>query len=187
MPLHTPTVDAIFAKLSLAYGHRFLSIWDGFPIDAVKADWGRELACFATEDGAMHHAIVYGLEHLPAARPPDVFEFRAICRRRPDLPGQVKLPDMGKRVVPEVVRAQLAELTTELAGKGPKRLEWARRFVEKFGGEGVALRHTQRHDLALARQILAFEQADKETAARKAEAQRKTDEYLEQGHGQTHP
>lgn len=75
MSLPDAWVDRIFAKLSLVYGHQFLSRWDGMPLADVKADWAHELRGFAQNP----HAIAYALEHLPAGKAPTVLEFRAIC------------------------------------------------------------------------------------------------------------
>lgn len=75
MSLPDAWVDRIFDKLTLVYGHQFLSRWDGLPLDPVKADWAHELRGFAQNPPA----IAYALEHLPPAKPPTVLEFRALC------------------------------------------------------------------------------------------------------------
>ena len=75
MSLPDSWVDRIFDKLTLVYGHQFLSRWDGIEIADVKADWAHELRGFAQNPGA----IAYGLEHLPQGKAPTVLEFRAIC------------------------------------------------------------------------------------------------------------
>lgn len=68
-------VDLIFTKCSLVYGRDFLGRWEGLDIREVKADWERELG------GLLHSpsAVVYGLDHLPADKPPTVLQFRALC------------------------------------------------------------------------------------------------------------
>ncbi len=75
MSLPEAWVDRIFDKLTLVYGHQFLSRWDGLPIADVKANWAQELARFQQNPSA----ISYALENLPPAKPPTVLEFRAIC------------------------------------------------------------------------------------------------------------
>jgi len=40
-------VDSLFARLAARYGAAWLRMWDGIPLDAVKADWAAELAGFA--------------------------------------------------------------------------------------------------------------------------------------------
>lgn len=75
MSLPDAWVERIFDKLTLVYGHQFLSRWDGLKLSDVKADWGRELRGFAQSA----KAIAYGLENLPPSKPPTVLEFRAIC------------------------------------------------------------------------------------------------------------
>lgn len=73
-------VDRIFEKLTMVYGHQFLGRWSGLDLEAVKADWGRELARFQQNPAA----LAYALDNLPANEPPNVLEFRALCNRRPD-------------------------------------------------------------------------------------------------------
>lgn len=75
MSLPDAWVDRIFDKLTLVYGHQFLSRWDGLDLAKVKVDWAHELRGFAQNAGA----IAYGLANLPPAKPPTVLEFRGIC------------------------------------------------------------------------------------------------------------
>jgi hypothetical protein len=75
MSLPDAWIEKIFDKLTLVYGHQFLSRWDGIELAEVKADWAHELRCFAQSP----QVIAYGLENLPPTKPPTVLEFRAIC------------------------------------------------------------------------------------------------------------
>lgn len=79
MSLPESWVDRIFAKLTLVYGHQFLSRWDGLSIADVKADWAHEL------DGYQNNpqAIAFALSNLPPSRAPNVLEFRELCFRAP--------------------------------------------------------------------------------------------------------
>jgi len=174
MPLPLQTVDDIFAKLSLAYGHRFLSIWDGFPLEDVKADWAKELDAFVDKP----EAIAYGLDNLPAGRPPDVFEFRTICRRRPEPARQASLPDMAPRRIPEVLREKIAALKAPRTDGVPERERWARNYVERFGGQGQRLSFNQKQHLAAARRILELRALDDGLSEAKADAQRRSDAAL---------
>lgn len=92
-------VDLIFTKCGLVYGRDFLSRWEGMDIGEVKADWRRELGSFLNDP----QAIKYGLENLPADKPPTVLQFRAVCNRRPDppvamLPAPKPTPEEKERV-----------------------------------------------------------------------------------------
>lgn len=78
MSLPTKWVEALFTKLTLAYGREFLSRWEGIDLSDVKTDWGHELSGFERHP----EAIAYALAHLPI-KPPTVLEFRAICRMAP--------------------------------------------------------------------------------------------------------
>jgi hypothetical protein len=79
MSLPSAWTDKIFAKLMLTYGQRFLGLYSGIDLEAVKADWGHELRGYAQSPQAIKHA----LEHLPVDKAPNVLEFRELCRRAP--------------------------------------------------------------------------------------------------------
>lgn len=122
-PLPSPWVDALFAKLSLAYGVAFQRQYDGLDPDAVKAEWASTLAPLR----ANPKAIAYGLDNLAPDKPPTAMQFRAICNRRPDAP-MVALPAPVAEPSPEVAAkvaeiARSAGVTTVL-----DPLAWARRL-----------------------------------------------------------
>lgn len=77
MSLPDSWVERIFRKLSATYGQAFLRQYDGVDLTDVKANWAHELAVFQQAPDA----IAYGLERLPADRPPTVLAFRDLCRR----------------------------------------------------------------------------------------------------------
>lgn len=77
MSLPAPWVDALFDRLTVTYGQRFLGLYAGLKMDAVKADWAREL------DGLTKAALRHALAHLPAEQPPTVLQFRALARNAP--------------------------------------------------------------------------------------------------------
>lgn len=71
-------VDRIFTRLLVRYGAPWLRLWDGIEIDAVKADWSRELG------GMSFDAILYALDNLPDERPPATAAvFRKLAVNRP--------------------------------------------------------------------------------------------------------
>lgn len=124
MSLPAPWVDKIFAKLTLAYGRDFLGRWEGLDINAVKSDWAHELAGFQQQPDA----IAYGLQHLPE-KCPNVFEFRAMCRRSPAqaLP-QIEHSPAGK----DRIAAELKKLAPVLQSKPSTDFrDWARRIVAR--------------------------------------------------------
>ena len=93
-------IDVIFTKLSLAYGRDFLARWEGLEIMDVKSDWSHELAGMSAE------SVRHALRHLPASKPPTVFEFRNLAINAPQPVYQRIDPP---RANPEVVRAALAK------------------------------------------------------------------------------
>jgi len=105
-PLPVAWVDRIFAKLTLTYGRAFLSQYEGIDMHMVKVDWATELAGFQNNPSAIKH----GLENLPKDRPPNVLQFRAICRTTPP-PIFKSLP--SPTADPEKVRALIAELKSK--------------------------------------------------------------------------
>lgn len=102
MSLPAPWIERIFDKLTLVYGHQFLSRWDGINLIEVKADWAHELRGFAQNPGA----IAYGLEHLPAGKAPTVIEFRAVCNspQAPQPERPIAIPYAPAPVVDEGAR-----------------------------------------------------------------------------------
>lgn len=100
-------VEAIFTKSALVYGRDFLGRWEGQDLNEVKADWERELS------GFLHNpaAVAYGLQNLPADKPPTVLQFRAICNRYdPPKPLELAPP----KADPERVRQILGNLRGKL-------------------------------------------------------------------------
>lgn len=101
--------DWLFARLFVAYGAPWDSLWAGLDIRAVKADWERELA-HVTDDG-----ILYAIEHRPLDRPPNVKQFLALCRGAPMKP-LPKLPSPKPSEAEKVkVRAIVGHLKRVLA------------------------------------------------------------------------
>lgn len=149
MSLPMSWIDRIFDKLTLTYGQAFLRRWADIDINAVKSDWGYELAGFAQQP----RAIAFALENLPAERPPTVLEFRAMARRAPaeDVP---RLPE--PKADPARVAAELAKLAPIRQHIEVKsRTEWAHRIIAKQAAgvpvtrtvlamaQDVAMRHPQ--------------------------------------------
>lgn len=107
MSLPSSWVNQIFSKLTVAYGHRFLSQYSGIDLDLVKADWGDELAAYQQAPSAIKHA----LSILPSDNPPNVFQFRDLCRRAPQYaPKALPAPTPDPEVV-KAVRATLKPLS----------------------------------------------------------------------------
>lgn len=75
-PLPAPWVDRLFDRMTMVYGHAFLSRWSGMDLAAVKASWAHELAGFTHRPKALADA----LESLPAGEPPTVLQFRNLVR-----------------------------------------------------------------------------------------------------------
>lgn len=122
MSLPSPWVDKIFTKLAVTYGQRFLGLYAGLDLGAVKEDWGYELRAYAQSPSAIGHA----LEHLPTEKPPTVLEFRALCRQAPQyVERQLEAP----RVLPERMREAVAGIVKPAAIDDPK--QWAKDLEQR--------------------------------------------------------
>ena len=125
MSLPTQVVDRLFDRLTATYGRDFTARWEGLDGNAVKSSWGHELAGYAGCLGS----IAWALENLPQ-RPPNVIEFRAICRLAP-AKAQPALP--SPPADPARVAAELAKLAPARAAADgatdPKA--WAHRILAR--------------------------------------------------------
>ena len=137
MSLPESWVNRIFQRLTLVYGQAFMRQWEGLDVAEVKALWGEELTWYQQQPSAIAHA----LENLPIDRPPNVLQFRDMCRKVP-AEKPAALPDPAVTISPEVI-AETRKAFKRLAGQGNK--DWADALKERearSGGKGMTL--TQR-------------------------------------------
>lgn len=135
MALPSPWVERIFAKLIVAYGRDFLSRWEGVDLALVKADWANEL------DGYVKNpdALAYGLDNLPADKPPTAKQFRAICNSRPE----PRLPALSAPVGKPSAEVLAKAASINANAGGPK--DWAHALRERErASKGVGLTRAQR-------------------------------------------
>lgn len=119
------SADAVFTKLSLVYGKRFVDSLGGADPATVRAHWAHELRGYRSE------AIAHGLANLPQSFPPTVLEFGAICRQWSPQPAK-QLP--APKACPSVVeRAQrrMDGLTSRMQRNGTDAKEWARKLRKR--------------------------------------------------------
>ena len=130
MSLPEPWVERIFDKLTITWGHQFLSRWDGMPLNKVKADWADELSAFQQHP----RALWWALDNLPD-RPPSAPEFKALARKAPqqafDDPLQPRLPAPVAKADPQRVEAELARLRASIGHRQGDNREWARQIVAR--------------------------------------------------------
>jgi len=79
MSLPASWVESLFARLTIRYGAGFMRQYADLDPAAVKADWASVLAGFAGHP----ESIRYALDNLPADKPPNAMQFRAICNGGP--------------------------------------------------------------------------------------------------------
>ena len=119
MPMPALWVDELFARLSVRYGAMFARQYADLDPAAVKADWADVM------DGVSAEGIKYGLANLPADKPLNAMQFRALCGslQRPDaLPA---LPAPVGKPSPEVL-ARVAQGFVTASQQHPK--DWARKL-----------------------------------------------------------
>lgn len=127
-PLPIAWIDAIFARLTGAYGRRFMSLWDGLDVDTIKQGWAIDMG------GTSPEAIAYALDHLPAVKAPDLPAFKALCREAPALPERAALPAPAADVDPALVRRvaeSMSALRQTMRPGRDVRAECAARVAEK--------------------------------------------------------
>jgi hypothetical protein len=135
MSLPAQWVEKIFAKLTLTYGRDFLGRYEGVEMPDLLADWGYELAAYAR----CPEAISYALENLPAGRPPNVQDFKALASRAPlPLPRALAAPRADPARLAEEL-AKLQSLRNGLAGEAVANKSWARRLLARAdAGDSVS-------------------------------------------------
>jgi hypothetical protein len=119
-PLPSAWVDRLFARFTVRYGSAWIRMWEGVPMDAVKADWAEELAGFAE----FPEALAYGLDNLPSDKPPTVKQFAAACNRMPE---NAQLAIEGPIASPAIV----AKVLQGLKPSDSDPLAWARKLRAK--------------------------------------------------------
>ena len=79
MAMSSSWVDELLGRLAVRYGEAFTRQYTAAGVDAkaVRADWADVL------DGVSAESIRYALEYLPADKPPNALQFRALCRNAP--------------------------------------------------------------------------------------------------------
>lgn len=122
MPLPNAWVDRLFSKLTVTYGQRFLGLYSGVDLQAVKDDWADELSGYAQSPDALRHA----LSHLPTERPPTVLEFRQLCRQAPR-PAAAALP--APALDTQAAKQAASALARPATAYDPK--QWARDLARR--------------------------------------------------------
>jgi hypothetical protein len=173
-PLPMQVVERIWEKLTLRYGHAFLSRWEGMKLLPVKVEWRYTL------DGLSAEQIEWGLANLPAGRAPEVGEFKQICQRMPEQAGIALPPPTEPRKVPPKIAEAINHVLRRMDTNEPLRVTTARNYLRRWEGQ-PNLTPMRAANVAHYRRIVDdFERAgrDKELAQKKAETQQRVDQYL---------
>jgi hypothetical protein len=101
MSMPSAWINRLFARLGVHYGAAWTRMWEGPPMEAVRADWAEKLSGLEFK----LEAIRYGLDNLPDY-PPTAVQFRAACNRMPEpMPVALPQPPASPEVVAKVVGA----------------------------------------------------------------------------------
>lgn len=130
-------IAGIFARLTFAYGTRFMEQWGEMKAAQVKAAWLHELQGITTAQTA------YALAHLPGDFPVNAMQFRDLARSRPlAIPPAPRL-GMGGAVPTPNERRRLEQTIAPLrAAKNPKAWAHAMRWREENGLKLSAFQQT---------------------------------------------
>ena len=149
-PLPSEWVDRLFGRLAVRYGSAWLRQWEGIDMAAVRADWAEELAGLQERPDALR----YGLENLPADKPPTVSQFRAACNRAPEK----FTPQLAG---PPASAAMVAKVRAGLDRSGVSPLAWAHRLKARHeSGARLTITQVEMYRSALATQRVADYGAD---------------------------
>jgi hypothetical protein len=153
-------IEAVFAKLLLVYGQRFVQFLSGQDVATVKRHWTHELR------GITENDLAYGLTVLPPDYVPNVLQFKAACQRAPV---QSVRAIAGPPASPERVKAVLERMhaaTAHLRGNGtadPKA--WAWKLLKRHeSGERIPSCHLRMARDALERELEALRSAQEADA-----------------------
>lgn len=127
MAMRSDWVDAIFARLELAYGARFALQWGAVPAATVKAAWAAEL------DGHTSRGIAHALAHLNPDFPPNAMQFRVLCQCAPGLTQAPLVALAGPRPTPASVERLKAVATVLTKPKDPRAWAQALKAREEAG------------------------------------------------------
>lgn len=75
-PLPLDWTKRIFSRMTAVYGSQFSAKWDAENMDEVLSVWSDELRNFRDHPSA----IKYALLHLPEDFPPNLQQFKSLCR-----------------------------------------------------------------------------------------------------------
>ena len=135
MAMQADWIEAIFARLALAYGGRFMAQYEGLQPEHVKTAWASEL------DGITSRGIAHALKNLPGDFPVNAMQFRKLCREAHAPDARPALPAPAGQATPADI-ARLARAVAPLrAPLDPKA--WAHRLKAREEG-GERLSRTQR-------------------------------------------
>lgn len=121
--MNADVIDMIHTKLMLVYGNRFAQAYAGLRPEHIKADWAHELQGISAEQ------VKHALQNLPGDWPPNVIQFRELCKQAPARVMREALPAPKGVRMSERVREQLAQVTARVSMAEP--LAWARNLKRR--------------------------------------------------------
>lgn len=133
-PLPLPWIETLWSQLIVVYGVEFLRQYEHVKLPPVKADWCEKLAWTLTKPDETEAqracpAIAWALDNLAVGKPPNVLEFRQLCRGY-HAPEPIALP-MEPRAAPARLRRVLEQLAKPLEDQRPGQVRAAERYIAR--------------------------------------------------------
>jgi hypothetical protein len=115
-------IETALAKMAVVYGAKFDALWKGHELPALAAAWAEELKHFDLDD------IGYAMQHLPDGMPPNLLQFKALCRGRlqTSLNGYREPRPTPEQLAPTVDALKALSVALHAQHGDPKG--WARRL-----------------------------------------------------------
>lgn len=128
MSLPQSWVEHLFKRLAIAYGHAFMDQYRDQDPEDVKRAWAECLAHYVNH----REALTFALDNLPADKPVNIMQFRALCRQAP-VPDAPALPPPAPNPT-AVARGQekLRELAKTISARQPDPLSIVRSLEAKL-------------------------------------------------------
>lgn len=123
MMLPEKVIDRLFKRLAASYGRSWDGMWESTPIEDVKTAWAHELSGFTPH----LDDVAWALDNLPE-KPPNVIEFRNLCRKAPR-PTPPMLPSPPAQ--PDRVAAEMENLRMSVSSGKQDPKDWARRIIAR--------------------------------------------------------
>lgn len=147
-------IERLFSKFESIYGAQFRAMWNGVPVDEMKATWRQGLGAANVTDDGLRRGVA-ALFHT--RKPPNLPEFIELCALNAAHRQNTLALSDDRRTPPDEARAQLAKirdlaqgLLREHGAPAGGGIRWAYRLLQRAAdGE-----HITPHQINFAKEAL---------------------------------